>query len=193
MATKSFTSASNGFTWIIEYTETVPANYIETNKTLVNITVKIKNGAIRTNSGGWAYNIYVDESSKYSATNQTLNTTTVSANGGVLTVCSKTGIEVEHSADGSKTITLGTYIRKSSYTSWDPGTLNKKTAISFKLTNIPRASTPTVSADPTIGSAITITSNRPSGTSFAHKAQIYQNGTLKETIPNSGTFGDTQS
>ena len=72
--------------------------------------------------------------------------------------------EIEHDADGSRSIWFEAYISKSSYGAYDPGWSYLNAQI--PLSTIPRASVPTAGTQ-TIGQTLTINTNRKS-TSFTH-------------------------
>lgn len=95
---------------------------------------------------------------------------------------SKTLTGIPHNADGTKSITIGArFTTKSSYVSG-----GRVTNRSVALTNIPRASTFTLSASSVnIGSSITVNITRASS-SFTHKV-TFKLGTNTQTVENVGT------
>lgn len=163
------TSLARDYTFYAELTESNVD--ISSNTSVVNYSIYLQNGRIRTNSGGWLFNAKIDGGDVYNASNQVLNTTDVSPNGGKH-LCFSGSQLITHNNDGSKVISFSASLSKSSYTSFDPGTC--ELAGSFILTSIPRYSTPTINAPNTnrpdfnIGSTITIYTNRKLNT-YTHK------------------------
>lgn len=137
MAKITGTAAKNGYGFYAILTETLGSNYLSTNASTVKYDVYIVNGSKRTNSSGWTFNAKIDGSNVYNQTGQKLVTNDVDYNT-AKKLFSGTK-DITHNNDGSKTITFSATLTKSSYGSYDPG----KCSLSgtFKLTDIPRAST----------------------------------------------------
>lgn len=184
MAKINGSSSKNGYGFYLNVSESLPTNYITTNKTNVTVSAVITNGNVRTNSNGWNFNVSCNGQS-YSLSSQTLNTTVVDFNKST-TVISHT-FEVEHNADGSKSVSVSGSLSKSYYSSYDPGACSASGSIT--LTTIPRASTPSVDAPITLGTQGTIKSNRASD-SFTHTIVIKDGDAIVETFTN---VGSTQS
>lgn len=84
----------------------------------VKIECYVVNGSLRTNSSGWTKYIRINDVDDESWTNQTINTTIVSANGGKLKVIEKTfNVPIT-----MQTIGIYGYLDKSSFTAYDMGT-----------------------------------------------------------------------
>lgn len=134
-----------------------------------NITVKIwiyrtnnyetyGSGTITYKINGTTYTEALDSNDKITSTKKAFATKTVTIN---------------HSADGSKTVACSASISHSQFSS-------STNSYNFKLTTIPRASTPTTVGDVNIGSAIQINTNRASS-SFTHTL-TYKFGSASGTI-----------
>ena len=138
-----------------------------------NITVKIYiyrintgyetygTGTISYKINGVSYTQALDSDDKITSTKKVFATKTVTIN---------------HSADGSKTVACSASISHSQFSS-------SNNSYNFRLTTIPRASTPTTVGTVNIGSAIQINTNRESS-SFTHKI-TYKFGSATGTIGNS--------
>lgn len=130
----------NGYGFYALVTETKPTNYIADNATTVNYEVYIVNGNKRTSSSGWTFNAKIDGSNVYNKTSQSLVTNDTDFNAAKKLFSGSTS--VKHNNDGKKTITFSASLTKSSaYTDYDPGACSLSG--SFKLTDIPRASSVT--------------------------------------------------
>lgn len=142
MARIDGTSAKNGYGFYAILTEQLGTNYLDTNTTKVNYEVYIVNVNARTESGNWTFNAKIDGANVYNKTGQTLKTNDVDYNEPKLVFSGSK--DVKHNTDGTKTITFSSTLSKSSYSSYDPG----KCSLSgtFKLTDIPRASSLTTSS-----------------------------------------------
>lgn len=137
MAKITGTAAKNGYGFYAILTETLGENYLSENASTVKYEVYIVNGNKRTNSSNWTFNAKIDGSNVYNKTEQKLVTNDTDYNTAKKLF---SGSEViKHNSDGKKSITFAATLTKSSYGSYDPG----KCSLSgtFKLTDIPRAST----------------------------------------------------
>lgn len=137
MAKITGTAAKNGYGFYAILTETLGENYLSENTSTVKYEVYIVNGNKRTNSSNWTFNAKIDGSNVYNDTTAKLVTNDTDYNTAKKLF---SGSEViKHNSDGKKTITFSATLTKSSYGSYDPG----KCSLSgtFKLTDIPRAST----------------------------------------------------
>ena len=179
MAIINGTSSKNNYKFYAEVTETLPSNYVSTNKTVINYKVYIQNQNMRFNSNNWTKQVNIDNAEHYKATGQNINTTTVGYTSSLLIMSGSK--EIEHNADGSKTIKFEAFIEKSSYGAYDPGRCYLSENIT--LTTIPRASIPTAGTQ-TIGQTLTINTNRKS-TSFTHNL-YYSFGGIGQTLIASG-------
>ena len=159
MATISGSVGKNGYSFWLEVSESLPSDYLSTNKSNVTVKAVIQNHGTRTNSGGWKYYLTIGGSEAKNSTGQTMNTTGAGFDGGKTTVFTVSNFSVTHNADGKKPVNISCTLSKSSYTDWDPG---KCTASgNFTLTNIPRqSSVGTCTAGTTLsGPSITINKN----------------------------------
>lgn len=136
------TVSKNNYEFYVELSESWSSDYSQTNKTTVSYAVYIKNHGTRTNSGHWTFSASYDGVSLYNATEQSVVTNDVSADGGVKQLFSGS-FDVTHNDNGSKTIAFSASITKSSPTSYDPG--NCYISGNYVLTNIPRYATVTSS------------------------------------------------
>ena len=174
-------SYNNSYTVTATINESLPSDYITTNKTLLSGTVTVSN----TGSGG-AY-------TSNKAMSATLTFRKNDANGEVLT--SATGsckfdfqgsatktatpltynnLEIIHNVDGTRTVYVLLELKITETSLKQTQTYNT----TLPLTTIPRASTPTLSDDEVdMGSQITITTNR-ANSSFTHKLS-YSFGNLE--------------
>lgn len=185
MAIINGTSSKNNYKFYAEVTETLPSDYVSTNKTVINYKVYIQNQNMRFNSNNWTKQVNIDDSEHYKVTGQNINTTTVGFTSSLLIMSGSK--EIEHNSDGSKTIKFEAFIEKSSYGSYDPGRCHLSENV--VLTTIPRASVPTAGTQ-TIGQALTINTNRKSA-SFTHNL-YYSFGGIGQTLMASGV-GDSYS
>ena len=165
----------------LSYSEELPSDYISTNKTKVNLTGKIYG------TGNYSYYGY-NTSGNLKINGNTVANGSVTPtkndpiNSGGTTIVSGT-FEVEHNADGSKSITVS-FDLSTAYPKINGGSVS----VTMVLTTIPRASSVSVSANPTLGgSAVTITCNRPSGTSFTHTLNIKNGSTTIEQFTSVAT------
>lgn len=179
MAIINGTSSKNNYKFYAEVTETLPSNYVSTNKTVINYKVYIQNQNIRFNSNNWTKQVNIDNAEHYKKTGQNINTTTVGYTSSLLIMSGSK--EIEHNADGSKKIKFEAFIEKSSYGAYDPGRCYLSENVT--LTTIPRASIPTAGTQ-TIGQTLTINTNRKSA-SFTHNL-YYSFGGIGQTLIASG-------
>ena len=160
----------------LEVTETLPSDYVATNKTNVNWTLT---ATTTSPYGRW-------DSSGRPVTVSINGTTVFSANvpydfrGSLpITLASGTTTGITHNDDGSKTIACSASV------DWSDNSMGTATASgNLTLVTIPRASEPTCS-NVTLGNAVTINTNRKSS-SFTHTIQILVNNTVKETFTSVG-------
>lgn len=127
--------ANGHHTLILNVTERIPSDYTSTNKTIVDWSIQLK-----TNNG-WAYNT-VGSTLKLKFGNDVIfeEYKQRSASVGIVTWASGSK-EIEHNADGSKTINFECSYSQSSTSSWTPG--NATITGSINLTTIPRKSSVT--------------------------------------------------
>lgn len=130
--TISGSSAQNGYGFYIVLTETVNKN---NNTSDIAWDLRITNSSKRFNSGGWAIKVNINGTSVCNLTNQTINSTVVSANAS-FSIKSGTLKSVAHNDDGKKTISVTASLTKSSPGSYDPG--NCSLSGNMVLTAIPR-------------------------------------------------------
>jgi len=110
----------NGYSFYGIFTETIPADYITTNKTNFQLDIYLQNGNMRCNSNNWKKYLKVDGTECYNSTGNNINTTTVGYGEAIL-VMTVTG-SIPHNADGTKRIGIEAYLEKTtSYSSYDPG------------------------------------------------------------------------
>lgn len=180
MAQINGSSSKNNYGFYAVVNEIIPENYIETNCTVYEINVFIKNNGMRFNSNGWTKNIKINGETVLNYTNENINSTL----GGFQDSISLFGItgDIEHNQDGTKTIHIEASISKSSYGSYDPGYCYLSGDI--PLTTIPRTSSVSCT-DGYIESAVAININRATD-SFTHNLR-YSFGSLSEAIANGVT------
>lgn len=135
MATINGTVGKNNYEFYAEITETLPQDYLTTNKSIVNYKIYLKNHGTRTNSGGWTFYAKYDNTEVYNTGSNSVVTNDVSADGGYKKLF-EGSFEVTHNSGGDKSITFSASISKSSYTQWDPGYCSLSGPV--VLTNIPR-------------------------------------------------------
>ena len=128
--------SKNGYGFYAVLTETLGENYLSTNTTKVKYEVYIQNGNVRTESNNWTFNAKIDGSNVYNETGQTLKTNDTDYNKAKLLFSGTK--DIKHGTDGTKTITFSSTLSRSTYSSYDPGKCTLSG--SFKLTDIPRAS-----------------------------------------------------
>lgn len=155
MATSAALSTNNSN---IKYKITVTQNSQSVSNNTSNVTVSVR--VYRTNTGYTTYGtgtIYCKiDGTTYSASITSDDKITSSG----ITLFSKT-LTIDHNADGTKTLATSAWINHSQFSS-------NAQSYSQKLTTIPRATTPTVSATSVnLGSSVTITMDRASS-SFDH-------------------------
>jgi hypothetical protein len=175
MARITGTTSKNGYLWFADVNERFDTNYVETNKSIVDYTVYIQNQGKRFNTNGWTKRAGIDGTAVWEESNANINTTTVGYYDAVAVMSGSK--EIEHDADGSRSIWFEAYISKSSYGSYDPGWSYLNAQI--PLSTIPRASVPTAGSQ-TIGKVLTIATNRKSD-SFTHKL-YYSFGGIGKTL-----------
>lgn len=175
MAQLNGSSSKNNYGFYAVITESLPSNYINTNKTIINYTIYIKNNNVCFNSSGWTKYVKIDGSNVFNQTNQSINSSSVGYSSALAIISGST--EITHNDNGSKSISFEACIEKSSYTAYDPGKCYLSGSI--VLTTIPRAST-VVCTNGTIGSAVSININRSSSL-FTHTLK-YSFGDLTGTI-----------
>lgn len=183
MARITGTTSKNGYLWFADVNERFDNNYVETNKSIVDYTVYIQNQGKRFNTGGWTKRAGIDGVAVWEESNANINTTTVGYYDAVAVMSGSK--EIEHDADGSRSIWFEAYISKSSYGAYDPGWSYLNAQI--PLSTIPRASVPTAGTQ-TIGQTLTINTNRKSA-SFTHNL-YYSFGGIGQTLIASGV-GDS--
>lgn len=168
MATSSAMSTTNDK---IKYKVTITQNSQSVANNTSNVTVSVR--VYRTNTGYTTYGT----GTVYCTINGTQYTESITSsdkitNSGIV-LFSRT-LNIAHSADGSKTLATSTRITHDQFSS-------SAQSYSQKLTTIPRATTPTVSASSVnMGSSITINTPRASS-SFDHTL-TYKFGSATGTI-----------
>lgn len=168
-------SSKNGYLWYADIEEKLDDKYLETNKSTINYVVYIQNQGKRFSTNGWKKKTSVDGNPVWEEDNANITTTLVGNNDAVgIMYGSK---EIEHDADGSRSIWFEAYISKASYGTYDPGWcyLNEK----ITLTTIPRASSVTATSG-NIEENIIININRASD-SFRHTL-VYSFGNLSGIV-----------
>lgn len=167
----------------LTYYEELPSDYITTNKTNVTMVGKIIGTGNYTYHG---YNNYGTLKINGNAVANGSNSDYVNSDGN--TIVSGT-FEVEHNADGSKSITVG-FDFSTGYPKINGGSVST----TMVLTTIPRSSPVSVSDNPILGgTAVTITCARPSGTSFTHLLRVKDGSTIIQTLNNGEKVATTLS
>ena len=173
-------SYNNSYTVTATINESIPEDYISTNKTLVSGKVTVSNTG---NGGAYTSSKSMSATMSFLAENSS-GTTLASATGSckfdfqgdatkTATPLTYNNLEISHNTDGSRTIYIQ-LVLKITETSLKQTQTYTDTLV---LTTIPRASQPTVSSSSTnMGTQITITTNRASS-AFTHKI-TYQFGSL---------------
>lgn len=137
MAKITGSAEKNGYGFYALLSETLGENYLNTNVSTVKFDVYIVNGNMRTNSTNWTFNSKIDGTNVYNKTSQTLVTNDTDYKAAKKLFSGSKAIT--HDSNGGKTITFSASLTKTSaYSSYDPGKCTLSG--SFKLTNIPRAS-----------------------------------------------------
>lgn len=170
--------ANGHHTLIFNVNERLPADYVSTNKTLID----------------WSIQMQADPSWSFYTIGSTItaviNNVTVynqyaqrSCDGGATVTWASGTIEIEHNADGSKTASFSCSYSQSSSSSWTPG--NANLSGNLTLTTIPRATTcPSLSGD--IESTYNIALN-PASSSFSHSLKVTF-GSINQYINASGNL-----
>lgn len=160
----------------LEVNETLPSDYVSTNKTNVawKLTATTTSPYGRWDSSGRPVTVSINGSTVFSAT------VPYDFRGSLpITLASGTTTGISHNDDGSKTIACSASV------DWSDNSLGTATASgNLTLTTIPRASEPTCS-NVTLGNAVTINTNRKSS-SFTHTIQVLVNNSVKETFTGVG-------
>lgn len=169
MATSGALSTNNDN---IKYKITINQNSQNIGANTSNVTVSVR--VYRTNTGYTTYGT----GTIYCKINGTTYSDTITSDDKItssgITLFSKT-LNISHGSDGSKTLTVSSWINHSQFTA-------KEQDFSLKLTTIPRATTPTINvASVDMGKDITVSMPRASS-SFTHTLKYAFSGT-------SGTIG----
>ncbi len=132
---KTTKRCSNGHhTLIFNINERVPSNYISTNKTIVDWSIQLSADASWSFSTiGSTITAHINGTQVYSQYAQR------SCNGGQTVTWASGSLEIQHDANGSKTVSFDCSYSQSSSASYTPG--NASLSGSLKLTNIPRYAT----------------------------------------------------
>lgn len=170
--------ANGHHTLIFNVNERLPADYVSTNKTLID----------------WSIQLQADPSWSFYTIGSTItaviNNVTVynqyaqrSCDGGATVTWASGTIEIEHNADGSKTASFSCSYSQNSSASYTPG--NASLSGNIVLTTIPRATTcPSLSGD--IESTYNIALN-PASSSFSHSLKVTF-GSINQYINASGNL-----
>lgn len=170
--------ANGHHTLIFNVNERLPANYVSTNKTLID----------------WSIQLQADSSWSFYTIGSTItaviNGVTVynqyaqrSCDGGATVTWASGTIEIEHNADGSKTASFSCSYSQNSSASYTPG--NASLSGNIVLTTIPRATAcPNLSGD--IESTYNIALN-PASSNFSHSLRVTF-GSINQYVNASGNL-----
>ena len=160
----------------LEVNETLPSDYVSTNKTDVpwKLTATTTSPYGRWDSSGRPVTVSINGTTVFNA-----NVPYDFRGSLPITLASGTATGIAHDADGSKTIACSASV------DWSNNNMGTATASgNLTLVTIPRASEPSCS-NVTMGNAVTIYTNRKSS-SFTHKLEILVNNVVKETFTSVG-------
>lgn len=173
-------SYNNSYTVTATINESIPDDYISTNKTLVSGSVKVSNTG---NGGAYTSSKSMSATMSFLAENSS-GATLASATGScafnfdgsatkTATPLTYSNLEITHNTDGSRTVYIKLILKITETSLKQTQTYTDTLA----LTTIPRASQPTLSSSSVnMGSSVTITTNRASD-NFTHKL-TYSFGSL---------------
>lgn len=178
-----YSGYSNTYRLILELSETKLSDYISTNKTRVNYTLKCSCGSsyAQWNPGPGDFSISINGSVV-----KTLNNPSFWFPGTNTTITLASGYtDITHNNDGSKTVSFSAYYTAESTASYLPG--NMSLSGNYALTTIPRATTiSSVTSEVYVNgsNSISIALDRKS-TNFTQNVTIKANDTYQTTITNS--------
>lgn len=178
-----YSGYSNTYRLILELSETKLSDYISTNKTRVNYTLKCSCGSsyAQWNPGPGDFSISINGSVV-----KTLNNPSFWFPGTNTTITLASGyIDVNHNSDGSKTVSFSASYKAESTAGYLPG--NMSLSGNYALTTIPRATTiSSVTSEVYVNgyNSISIALDRKS-TNFTQNVTIKANYTYQTTITNS--------
>lgn len=178
-----YSEYSNTYRLILELSETKLSDYISTNKTRVNYTLKCSCGSsyAQWNPGPGDFSISINGSVV-----KTLNNPSFWFPGTNTTITLASGYtDVNHNSDGSKTVSFSASYKAESTAGYLPG--NMSLSGNYALTTIPRATTiSSVTSEVYVNgsNSISIALDRKS-TNFTQNVTIKANDTYQTTITNS--------
>lgn len=178
-----YSEYSNTYRLILELTETIPSDYISTNKTRVNYTLNCSCGSsyAQWNPGPGDFSISINGSVV-----KTLNNPSFWFPGTYSTINIASGYtDITHNNDGSKTVSFSASYKAESIANYLPG--NMSLSGNFALTTIPRATTiSSVTSEVYVNgsNSISIALDKKS-TNFTQNVTIKANDTYQTTITNS--------
>lgn len=178
-----YSGYSNTYRLIFELSETKLSDYISTNKTRVNYTLKCSCGSsyAQWNPGPGDFSISINGSVV-----KTLNNPSFWFPGTNTTITLASGYtDITHNSDGSKTVSFSASYKAESTAGYLPG--NMSLSGNYALTTIPRATTiSSVTSEVYINgsNSIAIALDRKS-TNFTQNVTIKANDTYQTTITNS--------
>lgn len=178
-----YSGYSNTYRLILELSETKLSDYISTNKTRVNYTLKCSCGSsyAQWNPGPGDFSISINGSVV-----KTLNNPSFWFPGTNTTITLASGYtDITHNSDGSKTVSFSASYMAESTASYLPG--NMSLSGNYALTTIPRATTiSSVTSEVYVNgsNSISIALDRKS-TNFTQNVTIKANDTYQTTITNS--------
>lgn len=178
-----YSGYSNTYRLILELSETKLSDYISTNKTRVNYTLKCSCGSsyAQWNPGPGDFSISINGSVV-----KTLNNPSFWFPGTNTTITLASGYtDITHNNDGSKTVSFSASYKAESTASYLPG--NMSLSGNYALTTIPRATTiSSVTSEVYVNgsNSISISLDRKSA-NFTQNVTIKANDTYQTTITNS--------
>ena len=178
-----YSEYSNTYRLILELSETKLSDYISTNKTRVNYTLKCSCGSsyAQWNPGPGDFSISINGSVV-----KTLNNPSFFFPGTYSTITIASGYtDITHNNDGSKTVSFSASYKAESTAGYLPG--NMSLSGNYALTTIPRATTiSSVTSEVYVNgsNSISIALDRKS-TNFTQNVTIKANDTYQTTITNS--------
>lgn len=178
-----YSGYSNTYRLILELSETKLSDYISTNKTRVNYTLKCSCGSsyAQWNPGPGDFSISINGSVV-----KTLNNPSFWFPGTNTTITIASGYtDITHNSDGSKTVSFSASYKAESTAGYLPG--NMSLSGNYAITTIPRATTiSSVTSEVYVNgsNSISIALDRKS-TNFTQNVTIKANDTYQTTITNS--------
>lgn len=178
-----YSGYSNTYRLILELSETKLSDYISTNKTRVNYTLKCSCGSsyAQWNPGPGDFSISINGSVV-----KTLNNPSFFFPGTYSTITIASGYtDIAHNSDGSKTVSFSASYKAESTAGYLPG--NMSLSGNYALTTIPRATTiSSVTSEVYVNgsNSISIALDRKSA-NFTQNVTIKANDTYQTTITNS--------